>query len=190
MDKDFLMMFIFLISLISLTMYVNELGIPHEGVEAKFLDFTNSGEQLSSNQGALQSKSQNYNINSDPQDPDSQDPQNAQPKKFTVEILEIKETALLSREIKARLTNNYEDVKNVRVRFELKVDGQTIKINGKDYLTLILGNLKKGESVERSVEVNIDFFDGMKIKNKGYVDAIMTVIYEGGSETTSYRINL
>jgi len=197
MGKEFLMMLIFLISLISLTMYVNELGIPHEGVEAKFLDFGDqTGQKAEKDGSSIRNGLQKVQKAQNGEDTESQEVQNPKSNvdsgqnRFTVEIVEVKETALLSREVKARLTNNDGDAKNVRVKFELKVDGQRIKINGKDYLLLYLGDMGKGESVERKVEVSIDFFDGMTIKNKGYLDAVLTVIYEGGSESTTYRLNV
>jgi len=188
MDRNFLVMFTFLTLLVSITMYVNDAGIPKQSdkVEAKFL---NLGEQLGEQ---IQEQTQEYNKDcKEPTKLSEQNEQNPESlKKFTVEVLEVKETALLTRDIKARLTNNYEDVRNVEIKFELKLDGERIKINGKDYIMLYIGNMKKGESVVREVEVNIDFFDGIKIRDKGYVDAILTVFYDGGSETAKYRLNV
>ncbi len=179
MDRNFLMMFILLTLLASITMYVNESGTSNQDDKAKaaFFDFD---EQQSVEQKYPQDSKQNLR--------DVQAEQSF--KKFTIEVLEVKETALLSRNIKARLTNNYKDVKDVEIRFELKIDDKRIKINGEDYITLYIGDMKRGESVERNVDVNIDFFDGIKIKDKGYVDVILTVFYDGGSETTKYRLTV
>ncbi len=180
MDKNFLTMFIFFMILISITMYVNESGTSNQNdkVEATFLDFDEQS-SIKQTQYTQDSKQNPENVQADQSF-----------KKFTIEVLEVKETALLSRNIKARLTNNYGDVKDVEIRLELKVDSERIKINGKDYITLYIGSMKKGESVERNIEVSIDFFDGIKIKDKGYVDAILTVFYDGGSETTKYRLTV
>jgi hypothetical protein len=174
MDKDLMMIFTFLLALISINMYVSELGIPKQSVEAKFLDFGDKNNSFSNSQ----------------MESDYQAPESYQTSKLDVQILEVKETALLSREIRARLTNNLDDLTNVRIKLELMAGNERIKINGEDSLIIYVGNLKNGESVERVVEVSIDFFDGIKIRDKGYVDVILTILYDGGFETKSYRLRL
>jgi hypothetical protein len=169
MDKDFLMILTFLLALISINVYVNESGVPKHTMEGEFLHFWREIDNPSTN-----SKPEDENKSS----------------KVDIEILEVKETALFSREIRARVKNNVDDLTSVRIRVDLIAGNERVKINGKDSLVLHVGDLKRGKSVEITVEVSIDFFDGIKITEKGYVDAILTVLYDGGSETKSYRLKL
>ena len=111
-------------------------------------------------------------------------------KKFAIEIVGVEETGTLSRKITARLTNKDGYAKNVVVTLELLLDGERIKINGKEELTLSVGDIKPNESVEKTVELSVGFFDGLKIKSKGYVNAKLVIKWDGGREVFRKKVQL
>ncbi len=111
-------------------------------------------------------------------------------RKFDIKILNVEETGTLSRKIAARLMNKEGYAKNVRVYIELLLDGEVIKINGEDRLEINVGDMKPNESVDKTVELSVSFFDGLKIKSKGYVDAKLVIKWDGGREVFRKRVQL
>jgi len=77
--------------------------------------------------------------------------------------------------------------KNVKVTLELFVDNDRIKVNGKDALTIVVD---AKSSIEKEVEISVGFFDGLKIKSKGYVDAKLTISWDKGKEIFKKRIKI
>ena len=112
------------------------------------------------------------------------------PHRFKIEIVRIEESGTLSRVITAKLINNDGYAKNVVVTLELFVDKDRIKVNGKDKLVISIGDMKPNSSVEKKVEISVGFFDGLKIKSRGYVDAKLTVSWNGGKEVFKKRIKV
>ena len=110
--------------------------------------------------------------------------------KFSIEIVDVKESGMLSRVIAAKLINNDGYAKNVKVTLELFVDNDRIKVNGKDALTIVVGNMDAKSSIEKEVEISVGFFDGLKIKSKGYVDAKLTISWDKGKEIFKKRIKI
>lgn len=80
--------------------------------------------------------------------------------------------------------------KNVIVTLELFVDKDRIKVNGKDKLIIPVGDMEPNSSVEKKVEISVGFFDGLKIKSKGYVDVKLTISWDGGREVFKKRIKV
>ncbi len=111
-------------------------------------------------------------------------------RKFDIEIVQVEESGALSRIITARLINKDGYTKNVVVTLELFVDGDRIKVNGKDKLVIKVGDMKPNSSVEKKVEISVGFFDGLRIKSKGYVDAKLTISWNGGREVFKKRIRV
>ena len=111
-------------------------------------------------------------------------------RKFAIEILGVEETGMLSRRITAKLTNKNGYARNVVATIELLLDGKTVKINGKNKLAINVGDIKPNESVEKVVELSVSFFDGLKIKSKGYVDAKLVIRWDGGKEVFRKRVQL
>ncbi len=105
-----------------------------------------------------------------------------QERRFKIEIVQIEESGTLSRVITARLINDDGYAKNVVVTLELFVDRDRIKVNGKDKLVIPIGDMEPNSSVERKVEISVGFFDGLKIKSKGYVDVKLMISRDGEKE--------
>ena len=112
------------------------------------------------------------------------------PRRFKIEIVRIEESGTLSRVITAKLINNDGYAKNVVVTLELFVDKDRIKVNGKDKLVISIGDMKPNSSVEKKVEISVGFFGGLKIKSRGYVDAKLTIGWDGGREVFKKRIKV
>ncbi len=110
--------------------------------------------------------------------------------KFSIEIIDVKEKGALSRVVTAKLVNNDGYVKNVKVTLELFVDNDRVKVNGKDALITVVGDMDAKSSVEKEVEISVGFFDGLKIKSKGYVDAKLTISWDKGREVFKKRIGV
>ncbi len=64
------------------------------------------------------------------------------------------------------------------------------KANGKDKLVIKVGDMEPNSSVEKKVEISVGFFDGLRIKSKGYVDAKLTISWNGGREVFKKRIRV
>ena len=111
-------------------------------------------------------------------------------RKFCIQIIGVEESGTLSRKITARLTNRDGYARNVRVYVELMLDGERIKINGKDALLINVGDIGPNESVEKTVDISVGFFDGLKIKNKGYVNARLTITWDSGKEVFGRKIRV
>lgn len=110
--------------------------------------------------------------------------------KFDIKILDVRKSGALSREVTARLTNKDGYSKNVRVYIELLLDGRVINVNGNKMMEIKLGNLKPGESVDKTVKLSVSFFDGLRIRSRGYVDVKLVIKWTGGRETLIKRIRL
>jgi hypothetical protein len=111
-------------------------------------------------------------------------------RRFNIEIVDVRESGALSRVITAKLINNDGYAKNVKVTLELFVDNDRIGVNGKDALTIAVGDMNPKSSVEREVEISVSFFDGLKIKSRGYVDVKLTISWDGGREVIKKRIRV
>ncbi|WP_290902262.1 hypothetical protein [Ferroglobus sp.] len=107
---------------------------------------------------------------------------------FLVEILSVEETGTFSRKITAKLTNKDGYARNVKVSLELLVDGERVKVNGREKLEVVVGDIKPNESTVKTVEISVSFFDGLKIKSKGYVDVKLTISWDGGREVMRKRV--
>ncbi len=112
------------------------------------------------------------------------------PRRFKIEIVRVEESGALSRIVTARLINEDGYAKNVVVTLELFVDGDRIKVNGKDKLVIKVGDMKPKSTVEKNVEISVGFFDGLRIKSKGYVDAKLTISWKGNKEVFKKRIRV
>jgi len=115
-------------------------------------------------------------------------PKRTKPRRFKIEIVRVEESGTLSRIVTAKLINSDGYAKNVVVTLELFVGRDRIKVNGKDELVIPIGDMKPNSSVEKSVEISVSFFDGLKIKSRGYVDAKLTISWDGGREVFRRRI--
>ena len=115
---------------------------------------------------------------------------NKRENKFNIEIINIEESGPLSRTVTAKLVNNDGYAKNVKVTLELLLDNHRVKVNGKDALTIVVGDMDAKSSVQREVEISVSFLDGLKIRNKGYLDAKLTVRWDGGKEIFKKRIKI
>ena len=111
-------------------------------------------------------------------------------RRFNIEIVDVRESGALSRVITAKLINNDGYAKNVKVTLELFVDNDRVGVNGKDALTIAVGDMNPKSSVEREVEISVSFFDGLKIKSRGYVDVKLTISWDGGREVIKKRIRV
>ncbi len=134
-------------------------------------------------------KSQKVNADKKPKSVKESKPR-TKPQRFKVEIVRVEESGALSRVITAKLINSDGYAKNVVVTLELFVDRDRIKVNGKDKLVIPVGDMKPNSSVEKKVEISVSFFDGLKIKSKGYVDAKLTISWDGGREVFKKRIKI
>ncbi|WP_457550231.1 hypothetical protein [Archaeoglobus sp.] len=114
----------------------------------------------------------------------------SKPRRFKIEIVRIEESGTLSRVITAKLINSDGYAKNVVVTLELFVDKDRIKVNGRDKLVIPIGDMEPNSSVEKKVEISVSFFDGLKIKSKGYVNAKLTISWDGGREVFKKRIKV
>ncbi len=112
------------------------------------------------------------------------------PRRFKIEIVRVEESGTLSRIVTARLVNDDGYAKNVIVTLELFVGKDRIKVNGKDKLIIPVGDMEPNSSIEKRVEISVSFFDGLKIKGKGYVDAKLTISWDGGKEVFKKRIRI
>ncbi|RLI74429.1 hypothetical protein DRP04_14670 [Archaeoglobales archaeon] len=110
--------------------------------------------------------------------------------KFSVEIINVRESGALSRVVTARLVNKDGYAKDVKVTLELFVDKDRIKVNGKDALTIAVGDMGAKSRVEKEVEISVGFFDGLKIKSKGYVNAKLTISWDKGKEVFKKKIKI
>lgn len=98
--------------------------------------------------------------------------------RFTVYVDEgnIKECGWTCREIPATLKNSGDKTAhNVNVNVRFYCDGDRMDVNGKEYVSLNLGNLEPGESETRTKEVDVGFGGGLCIQNNG-ARIIFTVI--------------
>lgn len=111
-------------------------------------------------------------------------------RKFEIRLLNIEETGALSRKITAQLINRDGYAKNVTVTVVLLLDNGIIKINGKKALKIDVGNMKPNESVDKTAELSVSFFDGLRIKSKGYVDIKLIIKWDKGKEILRRRIQL
>ena len=111
------------------------------------------------------------------------------PRKFAIQIINVEESGMLSRIVTAKLINKDGYAKNLKVKLELFLDRERIKVNGEDALVIALGDMEANSSVEKEVEISVGFFDGLKIKSKGYVYAKLTITWEneGKSSREVYR---
>jgi len=112
------------------------------------------------------------------------------PRRFKIEIVRVEESGTLSRIVTARLVNDDGYAKNVIVTLELFVGKDRIKVNGKDKLVIPVGDMEPNSSVEKRVRISVGFFDGLKIKSMGYVDAKLTISWDGGKEVFKKRIRI
>ena len=154
-----------------------------------YMDMFNKN-SINSKQAPMPTKAQTASKPSPPKTAKSNNKKIKKENKFSIEIVDVKESGMLSRVITAKLINNDGYAKNVKVTLELFVDNDRVRINGKDALTIVVGNMDAKSSIEKEVEISVGFFDGLKIKSKGYVDAKLTISWNKGKEIFKKRIRI
>jgi len=108
----------------------------------------------------------------------------AKPKSdFSFKVLEVEKTSTLSRLVKAELINHGGDKEKVRVLLEAFCGKDRINLNGKKSICVWIGNMRKNESVVKSIKISVGFFDALKIKSEGKLKLVLKVLWTANNTT-------
>jgi hypothetical protein len=104
---------------------------------------------------------------------------------FEFSVIKISGSGL-SRIVDAQLTNTGDaDAHNISVKIKAFSGDSIIRLNGEDYIEVIVGTIAAGDRIEKQIELNVSIIDGLKITQTGlYIE--MTISSDEYSIIQSY----